>query len=41
MMYVASTELIKTDKRIKVSQIARTNANDIAVMQHMIITVKQ
>ena len=39
MMYIANNELIKTDRRIKVSKIASTNA--IAVMQQIINRVKQ
>jgi len=38
---VNNNELIKTDKRIKVSKIASTNTNVIAVMQYVIIRVKQ
>jgi len=41
MMHIANNELIKTDKRIKVSTVASTNTNVIAVMQQMIIWVKQ
>jgi len=40
MMYIANNELIKTDKRIKISKIASTNTNVIAVMEHIIITAK-
>ena len=39
-MYIANNELIKTDKRIKISKIASTNTNVIAVMEHIIITAK-
>ena len=41
MMHIAINELIKTDKRINVSKVASTNTNVIAVMQQMIIWVKQ
>jgi len=41
MMHIANNELIETDKRIKVSKVASTNTNVIAVMQQMIIWVKQ
>jgi len=37
MMYIANNELIKTDKRIKVSKIASTNTSVITVTQHVII----
>jgi len=40
-MYTENNELIKTDKKIKVSKEASTNTNVIAVMQHTIIRVKQ
>jgi len=38
-MYIANNELIKNDKRIKVSKIGNTNTNVTAVMQHMIIII--
>jgi len=43
MTYIANNELIKADKWINVSKskLASTNTNVIAVMQHMIIRVKQ
>ena len=38
-MYIANNELIKNDKRIKVSKIGNTNTNVTAAMQHMIIII--
>jgi len=40
MMYISNNELTKTDKMIKVTKIASTNKNVIAVMQYMIIRVE-
>ena len=36
MMYIANNELVKTDKRIKVSKTASKGTNGVAVMQRIV-----